>query len=186
MENQIGDVFWNILFPIIATALVGYVVWWLQRNTKTSPLETLINEIQEERNELKKNVLQWKADYEAQRTRIAELEIKIKEYLTQIDDFEKIKRNLTRRVETLEGEAKAHDRERENWMLEKKSLMATLNGQNDKIIEQDVKIMDQDVKIQALTNQLRAVKISTDELKKQTAELNQDALRRKDDDTKAG
>jgi len=179
MENQISDIFWNILFPIIATALIGYIVWWLQRNTKTSPLETLINEIQEERSELKKDKASWKVEQAEYKKIIGDLENKIKAYLSEIDGFEKLKKNLLTRIETLEGEAKAHDREREKWIVQKTSLMATLNEQNDKITEQDRKI-------QALTNQLRAVKISTDELKKQTAELNQDVLRKMDDDTKTG
>lgn len=152
---------------LIATAIIGAVSTWMlweKRHSdgkanqeaeielkRSATWQNLLNEVQEERTNLAAN------------NKI--LESKIKEYESERKIIIQKLDEAQHQIVVLE---KNFEDERKEWKVREKSMMATINSQNDKIAELEKKV--------------NGVKHDTDKLKKKTGELNEEIARKSDEE----
>lgn len=133
--EKIIDILTSIVLPAAATSLGVYVVWrWQKRNPShpdnISLMQSLINEIQEERLEIKKERDKMREINKEQSLVIQEQKKEVTAYRGEREILITEVSNLQMRVADLEN---GHEKERDGWRVEKTSLMATINGLRDEL-----------------------------------------------------
>lgn len=164
MAQQIADVFYNIVLPPLLVFLFGYWMWVLQRKSSSptvNEFQMLLNEVQEERTELKVEIEKHKKESDALKQGIVECDQKIESYRNQVStvmDSEKSKRmKLEERLDQVE-------KEKERIEAENQSLRSLVNALTSKLSLAEERLS-------VAQKQLDQMNLDIKHMKKQTGEL---------------